>query len=154
MISYQGECYCQKVTFTCEGEPLFTQICHCEKCREVAASSSRKTDHVGYAYTAAYLTNHFTIDKGENAIQAITRNNAKLLLCAICHSLIYGISLDPSKQGGIGVNVNNIKLDDPIPDSFKPVRHVWYANHIIEINDNLPKFKDAPKEQFGSGELL
>ena len=40
-----------------------------------------------------------------------------------------------------------------MPESFKPVRHVWYSNRIIDFNDNLPKYKDAPEEQFGSGEL-
>jgi len=33
-------------------------------------------------------------------------------------------------------------------------KHIWYENHIVNFDDDLPKYKDAPKEQFGSGELV
>jgi hypothetical protein len=116
--------------------------------------SENKQDKIGYAYTAAYLTHNFRIETGENNLETLVRGNAKLMLCSACKGLIYGISLDPDKQGGIGVNANNFDFDNGASDSFKPVRHIWYANRIIDFNDNLPKFKDAPKEQFGSGELF
>lgn len=66
MTKYSGECYCGVVKFYCDGDPFFTQYCHCNKCREIASQSKRD---------------------------------------------------------------------------------------IINFDDSLPKFKDAPKEQFGSGEL-
>ena len=154
MTNYSGHCHCGKVKFTCIGEPLFAQYCHCNKCREIASMSENEQDKVGYAYTTAYLTHHFNVVTGENNLEEVIRKNAKLLLCATCKSLIYGISLDPAKQGGIGVNATNFDFNNAIPDSFKPVRHIWYANRIVNFNDDLPKFKDAPKEQFGSGELF
>lgn len=89
---------------------------------------------------------------GIDNLDEILRNNAKLLLCKTCHSLIYGISLDPDKQAGI-VIANNFHFTGMMPVSFKPVRHIWYVNRVVSFNDNLPKFKDAPKEQFGSGVL-
>lgn len=154
MTTYHGQCSCGTVKFIGIGEPIFAQYCHCNKCREIALLSENNRDKIGYSYTAAYLTNNFSIVSGENNLESLIKKNAKLLLCSTCKSLIYGISLDPAKQGGIGVNVNNFNFDINIPDSFKPVRHVWYANRIINFNDNLPKFKDTPKEQFGSGELF
>jgi len=154
MSNYDGQCSCGKIKFSCIGEPFFTQYCHCNKCREIAAQSNNSKDKVGYAYTAAYLTENFHIDASENELVEVIRNNAKLLLCGTCNSLIYGISLDPAKQGGIGINANNITFLQALPDTFKPVRHVWYADRIVSFNDDLPKFKDAPLEQFGSGELL
>lgn len=154
MSKYEGECQCGAIKFYCEGDPFFTQYCHCNKCREIAASSKRDADKRGYAWTAGYLTTHFHITSGQENLNAFIRNNAKLFLCKYCHSLIYGISLDPEKQAGIGVNVNNFHFkNNTLPDSFKPVRHVWYVNRIVNFNDELPKFKDAPQEQFGSGEL-
>ncbi|TID94774.1 hypothetical protein DIZ66_18410, partial [Legionella pneumophila] len=78
----------------------------------------------------------------------------KLFLFSYCHILVYGIALDPAQQDSIGINVNNFSFDKSIPDSFKPVRHIWYASRIMDCDDQLPKFKDAPKEQFGSGELF
>ena len=151
---YLGQCTCNKVKFTCTSEPIFAQYCHCNKCREIALMSENEKDKIGYSYTAAYLTQNFSITAGENNLEELIRLNARLLLCSTCKSLIYGISLDPEKQGGIGINVNNFVFNNDIPESFKPVRHTWYANLIVNFDDNLPKFKDAPKEQFGSGELM
>jgi hypothetical protein len=154
MKNYYGRCNCGEVKFVCEGEPFFTQYCHCNKCREIASMSAREQDKIGYSYTAAYLTNKFKIDEGEDNLKGFIRNNAKLMLCSNCKSLIYGISLDPDQQAGIGINANNFIFQNEAPDSFAPVRHIWYVNRIVDFNDNLPKFKDAPKEQFGSGELF
>jgi len=151
--NFLGECYCGAIKFYCEGDPFFTQYCHCNKCREVTSQSKCDVDKQGYAWTAGYLTSRFHITSGNDNLDAIIRNNAKLLLCKSCHSLIYGISLDENKQAGIGVNANNFHFKGSIPDAFKPVRHIWYVNRIINFNDNLLKFKDAPKEQFGSGEF-
>lgn len=153
MIKHHGNCNCGKVKFICIGKPLFTQYCHCNKCREIALMSQNKQDKVGYSFTAGYLTHNFSIVAGEDILEDLVRENAKLLLCSYCKSLIYGISLDPAKQDGIGVNANNFGFHKDLPDSFRPVRHIWYANRIINFNDDLPKFKDAPKEQFGTGEL-
>ncbi len=154
MTQYNGECDCGEVKFVCEGEPLFTQYCHCNKCREIAAPSTRHADKSGYGFTAAYLKSNFTIISGADNLDKIIKNSADHLLCKSCHCLIYGISLDPNKQSGIGINVNNFHFRETIPESFKPVRHVWYSNRVINFNDGLPKYKDAPEEQFGSGELL
>lgn len=154
MTNYSGQCSCGKVKFTCNGDPIFTQYCHCNKCREVAALSENSKDKVGYGYTAAYLTHRFILESDENNLQGLIRGSSKLMLCSTCKCLIYGISLDPAKQGGIGVSVYNFEFPNGLPDSFKPVRHIWYANRIVNFEDDLPKFKDAPKEQFGSGELL
>ena len=153
MTKYSGECYCGCVKFYCNGEPFFTQYCHCNKCREVASLSKRDTDKIGYAWTAGYLTSRFNMTSGVDNLDANIKNNSKLLLCKSCHSLIYGISLDPTKQAGIGINANNFHFAHSIPASFKPVRHIWYVNRMIDFNDDLPKFKNTPKEQFGSGEL-
>jgi hypothetical protein len=154
MTNYQGKCTCEKIKFICTGEPFFTQYCHCQKCRDIAAMSEKEQDRIGYSFTAAYLRENFSITAGENYLEEHVKKNAKLLLCSACKSLIYGISLDPTKQGGIGVNVNNFGFNNCLPASFKSVRHTWYENHVVDFNDDLPKFKDVPKEQFGSGELM
>ena len=107
MTQCKGGCDCGAVKFVCEGEPLFTQYCHCNKCRELAALSTRDADKFGYSYTAAYLKSNFNIISGGDKLDEIIKNNAKLLLCKSCHSLIYGISLEQSKQVGInGVPYN------------------------------------------------
>lgn len=153
MSKYFGECNCGAIKFYCDGDPFFTQYCHCNKCREIASQSTRDADKKKYAWTAGYKTASFHITSGIDNLDEIIRNNAKLLLCKSCHSFIYGISLDPKRQAGIGINANNFNFTGVMPTSFSPVRHIWYVNRMVNFDDNLPKFKDAPKEQSGSGEL-
>jgi hypothetical protein len=153
MTKHSGECDCCTVKFDCDSDSLFTQYCHCNKCREVASQSNREADKQGYAWTAGYLTANFHITSGIDNLDEIVVKNSKLLSCKSCHCLIYGISLDKDKQAGIGINANNFHFKDTIPESFAPVRHIWYENRIVDFDDDLPKFKDAPKEQNGTGEL-
>lgn len=153
--SYKGQCHCGSIHFEAKGEPLFTQYCHCNKCRAVADNSKNLADKKGYNFTAAYQTKNFKIMEGEDKLTSMISNGSRLYLCSVCKSLIYGISEDPEKQGGIGINANNFQFTEGIrPDSFGAVRHIWYPNRIVDFDDKLPKFKDAPKEQFGTGELV
>lgn len=155
MIEYKGTCFCGSVTFKVKGEPLFTQYCHCNKCRDISALSSRATDKVGYSFTAAYLASMLTITHGKDQLEIVARNTSNLFLCRHCRSLLYGISQDPAKQMGIGVNVNNIEFPEKVlPKAFKPDKHIWYQDRIKNANDELPKYKNTPIEQFGSGELI
>src|SRR5579872_5638834 len=118
MTKYIGECACGAIAFSCDSDPLFTQYCHCNKCREIAALSTRESDKRGYGFTAAYPLSNFKIIKGADHLDDLIKNTAKHRLCKTCHSLIYGISLDPAKQGGIGVNANNFIFAGKMPDSF------------------------------------
>lgn len=155
MAEYKGACACGIVTFQLKGEPLFTQYCHCNKCREIATLSNRDSDKIGYSFTAAYLTPMLTITSRQDNLKIVARNTANLFLCKHCNSLIYGISQDSSKQAGIGININNIEFSRGIlPKTFEPDKHIWYQDRIKNVNDDLPKYKNAPVEQFGSGELL
>jgi len=153
MQRYEAQCPCGRIHFSVEGDPLFTQYCHCEKCREVAFESSNPQDKMGYSFTAAYLTKHFHITKGEDDLETLVRLNSNLLRCSHCKSLVYGISRDPAKQQGLGINMNNFRFSGARPDSFQPNKHIYYENRIIDIDDDLPKYNDAPIEQFGTGEL-
>ena len=67
MTEYKGACSCGTVEFRLKGEPLFTQHCHCNKCREIASRSDRDADKVGYGFTAAYLTEMFSITSGRRS---------------------------------------------------------------------------------------
>lgn len=152
MVEYKGKCFCGTISFQLKGDPLFTQHCHCNKCREIAALSSRVLDKRGYSFTASYLTSMLTMISSKDNLEIVAKNISNLLLCKFCKSLIYGIAQDPAKQGGIGVNINNIVFFEGIlPETFKPNKHIWYQDRIKNIDDNLPKYNDAPIEQFGSG---
>ena len=112
-------------------------------------------DKVGYSFAAAYLTPMLNITRGEDQLELVSRNTSNLFLCRHCGSLIYGISQELAKQAAIGVNVNNIKFPGGVlPKTFETDKHIWYRERVKDADDDLPKYKDAPVEQFGSGELV
>lgn len=154
MTNFIGRCACGAVQFSLEGKPLFTQHCHCNKCREVAELSQLEADHVGYSFTAAYLYKHFNVTQGESNLEELPRNNALLYLCKTCHTQIYGIAKDPSQREGLGVNANAIQIPDGYQDLFDPIRHVYYAFRKVDLDDDLPKFADMPIELGGTGKQL
>lgn len=39
MISLEGSCLCGSVTYTCDGEPVLTAICHCTDCQKQTGSA-------------------------------------------------------------------------------------------------------------------
>lgn len=150
---YKGTCSCKKVEFETRGDPLFTQYCHCHKCRSFTSQSVRKEDKRGYSHTAAYLRDHFEIMKGADNLEEHPVKNSYLYLCKNCKSLIYGISQDKSQQQGIGINVSNFSFKEArLPESFNPIRHVYYGDRTVDMDDDLPKFVDFPSELGGSGE--
>ena len=116
-LNDKGYCSCNEVQFETLGEPLLTQICHCNKCRKIASQSERQEDKKGFSHTAAYLYKSFKITKGEDQLEAVEAGNAFLYLCNKCRSLIYGISKDPNNQEGIGMNANNFNFSDNKPPS-------------------------------------
>lgn len=151
MEKYSGQCSCGAVTFVASGKPIFSQHCHCHGCREIASMSQKPQDRVGYSYTAAYAKDNFEITAGD--LESIMREKSIALICPSCKSYIYGISSDPTKQEGIGVNANNFDFHNGIPDSFKPVRHVYYDFRLQDFPDDLPKLADMMTEHGGSGKL-
>jgi hypothetical protein len=120
----------------------------------MASDSQNPKDKIGYNFTAAYLTTAFTITEGLDYLVSKLVGTSHLYFCGKCNSLIYGISSDPAKQQGIGININNLEFPAGIPSSFKPIRHIWYPDRITDISDELPKFINSPKDQLGTGELF
>lgn len=154
-MKYKGRCHCGNIEFEVDFEPLFTQLCHCHKCRRFAAMSHCEKDKVGYSRTAAFPYNHFHILKGDKKLEKHEGQASYLYLCSNCKMLIYGLSKDPNLQQGIGVNGNTFDFPKhKIPESFIPIRHVYYADRTVNIKDSLPKFADFPIELGGSGKIL
>ena len=52
----------------------------------------------------------------------------------------------------IGMNSIYVRLDPPLDQ--QPSLHVYYEEKTLSIADGLPKYKDAPEEFGGSGEVL
>ena len=151
-ILYHGRCDCGQVRIGITAEPLFTQICHCNQCRDLAALSKTDVEPVGYAHTVALMSKHFKILAGEDKLEEHAGKTSYRYLCSNCKVLIYGVSQDPEQRQGMGINRGVFTaVDQILSEAFQPIRHVYYVDRIIDISDGLPKFKDFPSEIGGTG---
>ena len=69
--------------------------------------------------------------------------------CAKCFASVVN---DHTNAMGV-VNICGGLLDFPM-GGFKPTSHIYYDLRVMDCPDGLPKFKDAPKEWEGTGELV
>ena len=135
----KGSCFCGAVELRVTGDPVAMGYCHCVSCRHWAAAPVN-------AYTM-WVPDAVEVTKGqENIVTYNKTEKSDRKFCKTC-------------GGHILTNFTPISLIDVyaavIPDlEFKPTRHVFYEERVINIKDGLPKFKDLPEEAGGSGEML
>ena len=140
MTTYSGKCFCGAVEIQVDGEPSVMAICHCKVCRAWSAGPVNGA--------ALWEPNKVTIIFGEEHLDSYAQNvGHDRTWCKKCGGHIY---TDHSDSLGV-IDVYASILED---FNFKPTMHLNYESTIMEIPDNLPKFKDFPKELGGSGELI
>lgn len=123
----EGGCFCGRVRYRIEGEPLGSAICHCESCRRTSGAQS-----------IAWLTvpvKKFSFVSGEPAdyrsSDAVSRT-----FCQSCGtSLTYRHDEEHDS-----IDVTTASLD--LPDEFPPTHHIWLEDKVAweSVNDGLPRF--------------
>lgn len=140
---YQGQCFCGEVRFTLIGAPEAMAYCHCDSCRRWSASPVS-------AFTL-WKPESLEIVKGLDKVAGFDKNPgsddktvmSNRVWCKRCGGHVY---TDHPTMGVIDVPASVI--DD---FAFEPGFHVHYQETTHPMRDNLPKFKDLPKEAGGSG---
>lgn len=137
--THTGACFCGAVQITVSGAPEAMGYCHCESCRRwsagpVNAFSLWKPDAV-------------RITHGEDQLGSYAKSPGSLRRwCNNCG----GHVLTEHPTMGL-VDVYAAVIDD---FDFAPGVHVHYAENVLPIADDLPRFKDVPEPMGGSGILL
>ncbi len=137
--SFTGGCFCGAVRLRVSGEPEGMGYCHCNSCRHWSAGPVN-------AFT---LWNPEAVQITQGMENIGTYNKTPLCARSWCKSC----------SGHIYTELPTIELIDVfasvIPDfPFKAGVHVHYQETVLHMKDGLPKMKDLPKEQGGSGEEL
>lgn len=143
---YQGSCFCGDVKFTVTGQPEVMAYCHCDSCRKWSAGPVS-------AFTL-WKPATVEINKGLDNIAGFDKNTANggdtvmsnRVWCKTCGGHLY---TDHPTMGLIDVPAAVIE-----EFTFSPAFHVHYQETVHAMKDDLPKFKDLPKEAGGSGDEL
>ena len=143
VTNYQGGCFCGAVKFTLNGYPEAMAYCHCDSCRHwsagpVSAFTLWKPDAVQIIQGKDNIAS-FDKNPGSNNETVVSKRK----WCKTCGGHIY---TEHPTMGLIDVPAVVIELF-----SFKPGFHVHYQETVHPMTDDLPKYKDLPKEAGGSG---
>jgi len=153
MTKYSGSCVCEAVQFEVEGPVLGAQVCHCSVCRRAQGSS------LGML-AAFFQKDNLKITAGEDNLEKFhSPLKYSRKFCKKCGTRI-GITFEDVTAFEVNsvaiypTHLADVREGGPLPDEFKPQRHIYYADRLYDFNDDVPKFKDMPKEFGGSGQLL
>jgi hypothetical protein len=133
MSGFVGGCDCGNIRYEASGEPVRTQICHCDDCRRSGGSA--------FATNVFVNAEDFRLIKGEpceyfwNANSGNRRGRA---FCRDCGSSLYVWNEARPHLRGIRIGT----IDDA---SFvKPWAHVWVSRALPSTNlsDELEKFEE------------
>ena len=141
--THHGSCFCGDVKFTLTGQPEAMAYCHCESCRQWSASPVS-------AFTL-WKPSTIKITEGLDKLAGFDKNPisgddtivSNRVWCKTCGGHLY---TDHPTMGLFDIPAAVIKKL-----KFKPMFHVHYQESVLHMVDNLPKFKDLPKEAGGTG---
>ncbi len=141
---HNGKCFCGSVEFELSGDPEFMGYCHCASCREwsgdpIHAVTIWRADTVKVTAGSEYVATFQKTPESLSHRQFCTQCGGHLM---ISHPVLGVYDVLP----GVVPSVN-----------FVPSLHINYAQAVLPINDDLPKYKDFPSEfsEFGgTGELM
>jgi hypothetical protein len=132
MSGFTGGCHCGAIRYEVTGDPVRTQICHCDDCRRSGGSA--------FATNVFVKTEDLKITKGEPKWFywiAASGNKRGRAFCGDCGTSLY--VTNEARPGMRGIRIGSI--DDA--NFVKPWAHVWVKRALAStnLNDDLEKFE-------------
>jgi hypothetical protein len=136
---HKGQCFCGAVRIEVRGAPMRMGYCHCADCRAWAATPVN-----GFTL---WEPSQVTVTQGSEDLATYAKTPGSLRkFCRKC-----GGHVMSEHPGGPYIDVYSSVL--PSLD-FQPSFHVFHGESVLDIADELPRFKDLPEEAGGSGEMV
>jgi hypothetical protein len=133
-----GQCSCGFIRFSITGPALLRAYCHCTICQEF--------NQVPFADVTAFRAKDVVIADESDIVYKSYKKGSGIQRgkCKMCDKpaieqfslpLLPKLTIIPSE------NINNAEF---LPD---PVCHIFYDSHIVDIDDELPKYHGFIKSQ-------
>jgi hypothetical protein len=139
--TYKGSCQCGEVQFEITGGPWAWQcFCHCNLCR-------KSTGAPFVALTAVALTDSsFKLTKVGETFKYASSEHLNRVLCAKCGALCFNEATFGGQQfrATTLATLEGAVKDNKYIDALAPKVHIFYANRVMDVNDDLPKFDAMP----------
>ena len=137
--THEGSCFCGAVKVQVEGDPAMQGFCHCTDCRGWSAAPVN-----GFALWPA---DKVKVIQGEDKLSKYTKDGRSVRRsCTVCGGAVM------TEHPGMGLL--DVYASILSGYHFAPQAHVFYAERMIDMSDDLPTFRDLPAEVGGSGETI
>lgn len=126
-MSHTGGCYCGKIRYEMNSEPLVVH-CHCDNCKR----------SVGGPFVSwAVIPKKDFIQNGDQPAIHVTDNKVERGFCKKC-----GSSISYYHRGEDNIDITVGTLDDP--NAVHPAKHIWDRKriHWVKMNDGLPHYSE------------
>ena len=126
-------CLCGAATLTLHGAPVARAHCHCGICRDTYGTAM--LSDTAWPAAAVSIT-------GESLItyRHPDRHLARTF-CPHCGDTLYG-----TNRLGMRVVPNSLTArthGGQLPAALAPILHLYYANRVVDIDDELPKYLEG-----------
>lgn len=133
------QCYCGDCKIKVEGDPAMQVMCHCSDCRKWGGGICQAA--------RLYPADKVSLTAGEVFSKTMKDDKpTRRLSCKKCGGAVYDDMADAMKM----IMVPAGHFNAP----FKPAMHVMYKEAVYKWTDDLPKYKDFPKDMGGSDEKI
>ncbi|MDA3919275.1 MAG: GFA family protein [Salinisphaera sp.] len=132
--TYELSCDCGHVSMTANGSPKLSLYCHCGSCRELY--SADMLSGTGWANDHVELP-----EQSELVVYKINDKQMTRYGCPKCGMIMYGVHKPgiPIIPHAVFRKANGGKL----PAALAPTLHLFYADRVIDVDDNLEKCDDG-----------
>ena len=136
MSTHAGECFCGAVKIEVSGEPAGMGYCHCRSCRSWSGGPVN-------AFTL-WPPDKVKVTAGADKVATYQKTPlSERKYCSVCGG---HLMTNHPTLGVFSATVPTV--------AFQPGLHINYAETVLPMKDDLPKFKDFPAEFGGSGDTV
>ncbi|KAG9518499.1 hypothetical protein KCV07_g5458, partial [Aureobasidium melanogenum] len=115
----KGSCYCGKITFSFEGEPINKVACHCTDCRKISGSA--------YSTNIVISSSSFSLLTGTPKSYSAKADSGRVVttvFCGDCGSSLWRVGDMSDEQGIMVVRVGVLDGEEAVKEN-KPAVEVY-----------------------------
>lgn len=130
LAAMKASCFCGAIRLCVDAaqKPAAVSVCHCQTCRRLTGSPMLAN--------LVLPSSALTVTPADTAslVSLATSKHVSRHRCNSCHSPIYATL-------GKKVVVPLSLFSPPLPESWQPQHHLYYDRRVLDIGDDLPKYR-------------
>ena len=129
--SYRVQCDCERIALQFSGEPRVRAYCHCKECRELL--------QVPFHSVVALEPTQLVYEKGELDTREFFHPTRKMsrVFCQHCGEVLFNTNAHGWRL--LSQHLIRKSNDGELPEELQAQQHFFYAERVIDIDDDLPK---------------